>query len=303
MSTILRGFKTYVKDLTAVVAVSDNGGHSGLLRKELNILPPGDIRNCILALAETEPEMEALFQYRFKEGSLKGHNLGNLFLAALTDVFGGFEEAVDKANQVLRVKGQVVPVTLEDIQLIGTHKDGTVTEGEHEIVQVSKIERNPILNVKLKPENPRAYDKAIKSIEAADNIIIGPGSLFTSIIPNLMVSGVTEAISRSKATVYYVANMMTQPGETDDYTLQDHLDKIESYLGKGSVDVVVVNNEPIDPYYLDHYEEDGASQVIMDVKKSYKLMEGNLLLINKEAEYIRHDPDRVARLILQIKKD
>jgi uncharacterized cofD-like protein len=194
LSTMLRGLKLFTPELTAIVTVADNGGSSGKIRREMNILPPGDIRNCILALAETEPIMEEIFQHRFREGSLEGQNLGNLFLAALTQIYGSFEQAVEKANEVLRVKGQVLPVTTENVELLATYEDGSQVLGEHEIVYTNKVVRKRIVRVQLVPEQPEAHLKAIEAILKADIIVLGPGSLYTSIIPNLLVKGISEAI-------------------------------------------------------------------------------------------------------------
>ncbi len=180
---MLRGLKQYTKKLTAVVTVADNGGSSGMLRRDMGILPPGDIRNCILALAETEPLMNEIFQYRFREGSLEGQNLGNLLLAAMTDIYGSFECAVEKANEVLAVKGQVIPVTTEDVQLEATYEDGTRILGEHEIVYTNKVVRKKISDVRLVPERPKAYSKAVKAISKADLVVLGPGSLLPASFP------------------------------------------------------------------------------------------------------------------------
>jgi len=301
MSTMLRGIKEHTKNLVAVVAVSDNGGHSGVLRKDLNILPPGDIRNCLLALAETEPIMDQLFQYRFTEGTLSGHNIGNLFIAALTDICGGFELAVEKATQVLAVKGKVLPVTTENIQLVAIHKDGKHTLGESEIVIESKVMNNPIVSVSLMPTHPKAYEEAVREIIEADIVILGPGSLYTSIIPNLMVVGIKEAIIASKAQTYYVSNIMTQPGETDGFTLSQHVHEIEKYIGIRTIDKIIVNTEPIDEKHLLLYEEEGAKQVVIDYGglNGYNIVSGNLVHVNEINQYIRHNADYLADLIMQ----
>ena len=302
LSTMLRGLKKYTEELTAIVTVADNGGSSGILRKEMKMLPPGDIRNCLLALAETEPMMEKVFQYRFKDNFLEGQNLGNLFLAAMFDIFGSFEKAVEKANEVLAVKGKVLPVTMEDVQLCARHLDKTITVGESEIVIASKLNRNPIESVSLKPENPVANPKAIEAILSADLVVLGPGSLYTSIVPNVLVHGISEAVNNTAAKVIYVSNIMTQPGETDGYTLKGHLRVIEEYLGKDRIDFLVVNDKPIDEKLLVLYEEDGAKQVIVDLVSKNHLRVIRTPLIDRydEHQYIRHDPDLLAQVIMKL---
>lgn len=300
ISTMLRGIKRYTDDLTAVVAVSDNGGHSGWLREEMNMLPPGDIRNCLIALADMEPLMSDLMQYRFADGALKGHNLGNLFIAALTEIYDSFGIAVEKANEVLAVKGQVLPVTTENIHVCARHYDGKVTEGEIQVVEESKLSHNPIAEVYLEPSNPQGYDKALKAIEEADKVVLGPGSLYTSIIPNLMVGGVKEAIKASKGKVFYVSNIMTQPGETDSYTLSMHIAEIEKYIGSGAIDYVIVNDEHIDTETLKLYEEEGAEIVDVDYDQldDYEIIVDNLVEISECHGYIRHDAPLLGKIIM-----
>lgn len=299
MSTMLRGLKEYTEELAAIVTVADNGGHSGFLRREMNMLPPGDIRNCLMALATTEPMMEDVFQYRFPDGVLKGQNIGNLFLAALTDICGSFESAVEKANQILAVKGQVLPVTMEDVELKAVYEDHSMVIGEHEIVATNKTTRKKIEEVSLIPNNPPAYDKAIQAILKADLIILGPGSLYTSIIPNLLVDGVSEAIRKSYATVVYVGNIMTQPGETDNYTLNMHLKAIERYLGEGVIKYVVSNNTTIDPAVEAHYKEDHQVLVVNDVKSNgITVVEADFAIINDTNRYVRHNAKKIAEVVI-----
>lgn len=302
LSTMLRGLKEYTDNLTAIVTVADNGGGSGVLRRELNILPPGDIRNCILALAETEPLMKKVLGYRFKEGSLEGQNLGNLFIAALNNILGSFELAVEKFNEVLAVKGRVLPVTTENIQLRALFEDGTIMTGETEIVQQSKINRKAIKKIFLLPEAPKAYIKAIEAIESADTIVLGPGSLYTSIIPNLLVAGISEAIRASAAKIVYVSNIMTQPGETDHYSLKKHLDVIEEYLGENVINYIIVNDKEIDENVLYLYEQDGAEQVIVDIisNSQLKVIRSALAMIDKEDCFIRHNSEELARVIINL---
>lgn len=302
LSTMLRGLKEYTDNLTAIVTVADNGGGSGILRRELNILPPGDIRNCILALAETETLMKKVLGYRFKEGSLEGQNLGNLFIAALNDILGSFELAVEKFNEVLAVKGRVLPVTVENIQLCAIFDDGSITTGETEIVEHSKMKCKAIQKMYLEPTAPKAYNKAVEALKSANTIVLGPGSLYTSIIPNLLVEGISEAIKDSTAKIVYVSNIMTQPGETDHYTLKKHLDIIEEYLGKGIINYIIVNDKVIDEEILSLYENDGAQQVIVDIISNgdIKVVRSSLAKINTEDWYIRHNSEELARVIINL---
>lgn len=302
LSTMLRGLKLYTTELTAIVTVADNGGSSGQIRREMNILPPGDIRNCILALAETEPIMEEIFQHRFQEGSLKGQNLGNLFLAALTQIYGSFEKAVEKTNEVLRVKGQVLPVTTVDVELLATYEDGTQVLGEHEIVYTNKVVRKRIEKVALIPEHPEAYSKAIEAILKADIIVLGPGSLYTSIIPNLLVKGISDAIKKSNGTVVYVGNIMTQPGETDKYTLKMHVDAIEDYLGIGVIRYVIANQTELDKDIEGQYLDDEAIVVQNDYynKTDFEIIKTDFAIVSDCTKYLRHDAKRLAEVIMAL---
>ena len=217
LSTLLRGLKLFARNITAVVTVADDGGSSGMLREDLGILPPGDIRNCILALADVEPVMERLLQYRFKEGSLKGQNLGNLLIAAMTDIANGFESAIREISNVLAVTGKVLPVSLEDIRLVAKLEDGT-NHGESKIPE-EQIKRNsPIIEISMDKPYCNALPEVIQAIKDADVIVLGPGSLYTSIIPNIIIREVTQAINQSNAVKVYVCNIMTQPGETTGYS-------------------------------------------------------------------------------------
>jgi uncharacterized cofD-like protein len=302
ISTMLRGLKLFTSELSAIVTVADNGGSSGKIRREMNILPPGDIRNCILALAETEPIMQDIFQHRFQEGSLAGQNLGNLFLAALTQIYGSFELAVDKANEVLKVKGQVLPVTTENVELLATYEDNTQVLGEHEIVYTNKIIRKRIEHVELVPEKPKAYSKAIDAILKADIIVLGPGSLYTSIIPNLLVEGVSEAIKQSKGVVVYVCNIMTQPGETDKYTMKMHVNSIEKYLGKNVIQHVIFDETKLDKDVEGHYLEDDAVVVKndFDLQVAYNLIKTDFAIVSSCNKYLRHDATKLAEVIMAL---
>ena len=222
-STLLRGLKLYSRNLTAIVTVADDGGGSGVLRRDLGMLPPGDIRNCITALANTEPTMMELMNYRFPEGINKGQSFGNLFLAALNGITGSFEEAVTRMNEVLAVTGKVLPVTNANVDLVADFENGASVVGESKIAAKKKQQNCRIHQVRLEPQKPKALPHAIDAILSADMIILGPGSLYTSIIPNLLVDGIVQALEKSKAPKIYVLNIMTQDGETEGYTAFDHL--------------------------------------------------------------------------------
>lgn len=302
LSTMLRGIKAYTPNITAIVTVADDGGSSGMLRNDLGILPPGDIRNCILALADTEPILKKLFTYRFPEGHLAGHSFGNLFLAAMTGICSSFEEAVKKTSDVLAVVGRVLPVTSEDISLFARIENGSVIKGESNI-GMPKSNNLGIERVFLEPEKPKAADGVIKAIKEADIIVLGPGSLYTSIIPNLLVDGVAEAVKESKAAKIYVCNIMTQSGETDGYSVSDHIRAIEKHTYPDIVDFVIANNQKIPECLEEKYKEDNCYQIEIDeenLKGNTRLVQGSLVLI--EDEYIRHNFSRLARAIMNIYK-
>lgn len=302
LSTMLRGLKAYTSNITAVVTVADDGGGSGILRQELGMLPPGDIRNCILALADTEPVMEQLLQYRFKEGNLKGQSFGNLFLAAMDGISSSFKEAVKKMSNVLAVTGRVLPVTEEDVKLCAKLADGTVICGESKIGCHNEICKCKIDSVHLEPANVRPVSEVLDAISEADLIVLGPGSLYTSIIPNLMVNGVCSAIKKSKAIKVYVCNVMTQPSETDDYTVSEHIAALEKHSYKGIVDFCIVNNAAIPSELLEKYKNDGAEQVTIDGDKltgsGIKLLEGDYVTIRNG--FVRHDHNKLAKAIIDL---
>lgn len=295
LSNLLRGLKHFTSNITAIVTVADDGGSSGKLRDELGTLPPGDIRNCLVALADAEPLMMELFQYRFSsKGHLVGHSFGNLFIAALAAVLGDFEEAVKESSKILAISGQVLPATNQDVRLGAIYADKSVRLGESVIAEeAKKIER-----VFLKPAKCQPTNEALKSVSEADIIIIGPGSLYTSIIPNLLVEGIAEAIKESKALKFYVCNVMTQPGETSGYTVNDHVRAIIDHSVEGLFDYVVVNREESTAGLIKKYEAEGAFPVKVDrqqvVKNGIRVIEADLL----SAEgFIRHDPIELARTI------
>ena len=300
LSTMLRGLKHHTSSITAIVTMSDNGGGSGVLREEMNMLPPGDIRNCLLALSNAEPLMEKIFHYRFKEGSLDGQSFGNIFLAVMNEVTGCFEKAIEKTSQVLAITGQVLPVTLDDVQLCAILQDNTVIKGETQLVKQSKDYSNPIKSVYLTPAPVKPYNKVIDEILEAKLIILSPGSLYTSIIPNLLVEGVVEAIKKSEAKVIYISNIMTQPGETEKLTLQQHIEIINKYMGDEVIDYVIANNERIPQYILDRYIDDHSEPVQIDVKGKVKLIQDSLVKIKSGQLYIRHDEEKLAQIIMDL---
>ena len=258
LSVLLKGLKQYTDQLTAIVTVSDDGGSSGRLKTELGILPPGDIRNCLVALAETETLMDKVFQHRFKQGEgITGHNLGNLLMVAMTEITGDFVSAIKEVSKVLAVRGQVIPATLESVNLGAEMSDGTVVIGETAIRRYSRS----IARLFLIPEKCLPIQASIDAIMAADAIIIGPGSLYTSIIPNLLVEGVSEAMLRSPAVKIYVSNIMTEQGETDDFTAFDHIKTILQYAGQPIIDYAILNTGLIGELRLQRYQQERAIPV------------------------------------------
>lgn len=304
ISTMLRGLKTYTSNITAIITVSDDGGGSGCLRNDLGMLPPGDIRNCMLALAETEPVLEKLLKYRFTEGSLKGQCFGNLFLAAMNGISGSFEQAVKHMGEVLAVTGTVYPVTEENVYLIAELADGTQIRGESRIGAHHNTHPGRIKHVMLDKPHVKPLNQIIKAIDEADLIVLGPGSLYTSIIPNLLVDGVSKAIAEAHATRLYVCNIMTQPGETEEYTVGEHITAINNHAGHSIIDVCLVNNGKIKPAILKNYQEDGADQVMIDLSKikrmGVRLLEKDFVKISNDL--VRHDSDKLAEAIIDISK-
>lgn len=299
LSTMLRGLKKLPIDITAIVAVSDDGGGSGVLRTDLGILPPGDIRNCIMALSNAEPTMTALLNYRFQDGNLKNQSFGNLFLAAMNGISESFSEAVLKMCKILSVHGQVLPVTEENVNLKGVFKDKSSIIGESKISEHIKLTGKKLDHVELIPEKPHALTQAIEEIKKAKMIILGPGSLYTSIIPNLLVNGISEAIQESNAKKVYICNVMTQQGETEGYTLSDHIHAIHKHSSKDIFDYCLVNNRKGESIFLNKYKLEGAEPVIIDDEK---FSDSNINFIkrdflNLDGNYLRHDPKKLAQVI------
>ncbi|MDO4536147.1 MAG: YvcK family protein [Clostridium perfringens] len=301
LSTMLRGLKSYTSNITAIVTVGDDGGGSGVLREDLGILPPGDIRNCILALARTEPLMEELLQYRFKDGRLKNQSFGNLFLAAMDGISDNFEDAVQKMSSVLAVKGKVLPVTLENMILEAELENGNKVIGES-IIGEEVIEQNSkIKRLKILPEDAKALEDAILAIEDADAIVLGPGSLYTSILPNLLVKDITRSIKKSKALKLYICNIMTQPGETQKFSVSDHLKVLFDHCGRDIIDCVIANEQSIHPDLKDKYYAEGSDIVNLDVDELEKLgvdvVKDDLTEIQKT--YVRHNAKKLAKIIIE----
>ena len=300
LSTMLRGLKLYTNNITAIVTVGDDGGGSGKLRADLGMLPPGDIRNCILALADTEPIMEDLLQYRFTEGTLKGQSFGNLFLAAMDGISDNFEAAVQKMSSVLAVTGKVLPVTLDDMKLIAELENGNIVEGESIIPDEVIKQKSKIKNLKIEPEKTKPLLDALMAISEADAIVMGPGSLYTSIIPNLLVEDIAECINKSDAIKIYISNVMTQPGETDDFTVSDHIKTLMKYSGKNSVEYVIANNGTIPKDIEERYLSEGSKLVELDYDNikdlGVKVVETDLVKITKG--YVKHDSEYLAQVLM-----
>ncbi|MCI8304164.1 MAG: YvcK family protein [Lawsonibacter sp.] len=302
LSTMLRGLKKYTRNLTAIVTVADDGGGSGMLRQDLGMPPPGDIRHCMEALANTEPIMEKLLTYRFTEGSLAGQSFGNLVLAALNGVTGSFEEAVTEMSHVLAITGRVVPVTSADVQLEAVFENDTRVVGESQIAAFKKEQDCRIRRVSLIPERPPASPAALEAIREADLILLGPGSLYTSIIPNLLVEGVACAIAQSDAPKLYICNIMTQDGETEGYTAADHLEALLTHGEPGLVDLCLANSAPVNPGLLEKYREEDAAPLTVDRQRiaAMGLELTERPVASERGNYVRHDPDKLAQAILEI---
>jgi uncharacterized cofD-like protein len=309
LSTLLSGLKelvgrphergAWLESLSAIVTVSDDGGSSGRLRDELRMLPPGDIRNCMVALSEDSTLLSRLFKYRFRgDGALGGHSFGNLFLAALTEVTGDFVEAVRLSSEVLASKGRIFPATLNDVRLVAELSDGTVVRGETRIT----ASRSPIRRLRLEPEHCLPLPEALAAIRAADVITVGPGSLYTSILPNLLVARVAEAIGAARAVKIFICNLMTQPGETDGYTARRHLEAVHMYAPEISFDYVVVNDRLVSAEQAAAYAAEGAHQIGLTdhlLEKEFgsetEIVRADLL---DEGEKVRHSPSKLARVIV-----
>ncbi len=300
LATLLRGLKLYTENITAVVTVADDGGGSGALRRDLGILPPGDIRNCLEALANVEPMMSQLMHYRFPDGALAGQSFGNLFLAALDGISPGFDKAVASMSQVLAITGQVLPVTTENVILGAEFENGSSVTGESRIFYCKKEQNCRIRRVYLLPERPKALPAVIEAIENADMIILAPGSLYTSIIPNLLVEGVAEAIERSAALKIYTCNVMTQEGETEGYTVSDHIRALFKHSKPSLFSLCLANSAPIPLAISRLYAKEGAAPLACDGEKCEKL---GVRVVQRpiatvESNFVRHNPGHLARELM-----
>jgi uncharacterized cofD-like protein len=300
LSNLLRGLKEYSSNITAIVTVADDGGSSGRLRREMGVLPPGDIRNCLAALADEEKLITELFQYRFQTGEgLVGHSFGNLFLSALSNVTGDLEQAVSASSKVLAVRGKVLPATLTDVQLWAELSDGRYIQGESQITAAQGV----IRQIGCIPPDPPALPKAIQAIEEADYIIFSSGSLFTSLLPNLLVPEIREAILRSHAPRVYVSNLMTQPGETQGYSVADHIEAIAMVCGTQAVDAVVVHNRPPSPPVRQRYAQMNSDPVELDRDRirqmGCRLVLANIIDEDPNKNVVRHNPKRLAHVLLR----
>lgn len=311
LSTLLAGLKRlvgksddeiWIESLSAIVTVSDDGGSSGRLRDELQMLPPGDIRNCMIALSEDSTLLSRLFRYRFRgDGELGGHSFGNLFLAALTEVTGDFTEAIRLSSEVLASKGHIFPATISDVRLAAELEDGSVVRGETQI----SASKAPIRKLRLEPERCLPLPEALRAIRAADIITVGPGSLYTSILPNLLVAQVAPVIGQSRATKIFINNLMTQPGETDGYNARKHLETIQQYAPEIHFDFVVVNNRRISKEQAERYAAEGAYQIGMNdsiddaLDQTTEVVRADLLY---DGEKVRHNSDRLAQVVLECRK-
>ena len=309
LSTLLRGLKHYVSrrrqesqrhpiiDLAAIVTVTDDGGSSGRLRREHKVLPPGDIRNCMVALSQDEALLGRLFQYRFHAGrGLSGHSFGNLFLTALTHVTGDFAEAVRVSGEVLAIRGRIFPATLENVSLAALMTDGSTVLGETKIARSGK----KIRRLSLRPRHVNPLPEVLEAIRNADLILIGPGSLYTSILPNLLVSGVAEAIETSGATRVYIANLMTQPGETDGLSLAEHVAALYDHTQRKLIDWVVASNQAVSPGVAGRYRKEGAEPVRVDLPELQRMGVRTLLdNLLEEHGVVRHNAARLSQLLIE----
>lgn len=301
LSTLLKGIKNYSSDITAIVTMADDGGGSGILRRSFGMLPPGDVRNCLLALSDIEPEMNTLLSHRFEKGELKGQSFGNLFLLAMNEIYGSFEEAVKMASSILRVKGTVMPITVNDVNIEATYDDKSKAFGESILPAEAIKDNKKIKRVELCPKDVEPLDGVITAINKADIILIGPGSLYTSIIPNLLVKGVTEAIISSPAKKIYVQNVMTQHGETDGMSVKDHVEAIFEHSDK-IFDSIIINNKVLSEDLKKKYQEEYQEQIFLTYDDKKFLEEEGIDYIEGDCldggDYVRHDSEKLANMII-----
>ena len=302
LSTMLRGLKTQTNDLTAIVTVADDGGGSGVLRQELGMPPPGDIRNCMQALANVEPVMEQLLGYRFTEGSLTGQAFGNLLLAALNGISDSFDHAVARMSEVLAITGRVLPVTNSNVQLEAIFENETRVTGESKIFEFKKQQDCRIKQVRLLPEHPPALPEALKAIEEAEVILLGPGSLYTSVIPNLLVDGIVETICKASALKVYVCNIMTQDGETEGMTAADHVAALLRHGAPGLVDICLANSATVRPGLVERYRAEDAAPIVVD-RAAIEALGVQVIerpLASETSDYARHSFTRLAQAVMEL---
>lgn len=304
-SILLRGVKNFTSNITTIVTVADDGGGSGVLREDLGMLPPGDIRNCLVALANTEPIMEKLINYRFSNGQLKGQSLGNLLIAAMNDICGDFNEAIKEISNVLAITGKVLPMTLDNVKLFAELEDGSTIEGESNITFLNRKNGGKIKRVYTSPKLLLPLKESIDSIMDADIVLLGPGSLYTSIIPNLLVTDISKALKETKAEVVYILNIMTQPGETNGYNVTDHVVAIIDHANSNIIDKIVVNSKEVDKYAKYRYKsiENSTPIYITDEdrenmeKLGIEIIEADICDISYD--YIVHDSNKLMKTILE----
>ena len=304
LSTMLRGLKSRTRSLTAIVTVADDGGGSGMLRQDLGMPPPGDIRHCMEALANAEPVMQQLLTYRFPEGSgnLTGQSFGNLILAALNGISDSFDQAVARMSEVLAISGRVLPVTNENVALEATFENGTRVLGESKISAFKKEQDCRIESVRLLPEHPKALPEAVRAIGEAELILLGPGSLYTSVIPNLLVDGIADAVRASDALKIYICNIMTQDGETEGMTASDHVKALLDHSGPGLVDLCLCNSAPVRPGLVERYREEDAAPIVVDraAIEALGVEAVTRPLASETLNYARHSFARLAEAVREL---
>lgn len=308
---LLSGLKKYPIELSAIVSMADDGGSTGILRDELGVLPPGDVRQCLVALSDTPDMLRELMNYRFAEGGLEGHNFGNIFLSALEKITGDFGKGIEEAAKILNVRGEVVPVTLSDTRLFMTLKNGEVLSGEHEINVSQRFEKVGVKNVFLQPK-PKANPLALKKILEADLVVIGPGNHYCAIIPNLLVLGIVKALRQTKAKVVYNCNLISKRGQTDLFTLEDYVREINAYIGSPRIDYVTYNTRKPAQTLLKKYESDGLLVPFLNNReRTYRVVRADILSGEKTIRrkedrvastrsFIRHDPDKLAQVLMML---
>lgn len=305
LSVLLRGLKQLTGNITAIVTMADDGGGSGVLREDLGMLPPGDLRSCILALSNTEPIMERLLQYRFEDGILKGQCFGNLLIAAMAGISSSFEEAIERVNDIFAVTGKVLPATTTEINLWGRLENGSRVFGESELPVRSLAENSPIMMVGLSPSDAPPLKEAVRAVAEADLIVYGPGSLFTSVIPNLLIRELAEEIERAEVPKVYICNLMTQPGETDRLGVKGHVEAILRHSSEKMITAVMVNTGVV-PYEIqEKYRREGAELIILQPQEERELNAMGIQLLGDDfveirSQYLRHDAGHLSENLLQL---